>query len=253
MSNRRPSLRLVVLPVSPWSERARWALDHHHLAYETVEHAPFLGELGLRRLVGPGKQATVPVLIADGRAITDSWPIALYADREGRGAPLIPPGREPDVRAWNDLADATKRAGRGLIVASMLASPAALDEGFPPAVPRALRPLLRPVARYGARWFARKYALRLDEAPAQLAALRATFTKLREALAESSPYLLGGFSYADIVMATCLQAIKPVDDRYLPLGPATRKVWTRDDLAAEFSDLVAWRDGLYEKHRAPRA
>jgi glutathione S-transferase len=249
-----PSLRLVVLPVSPWSERARWALDHHRLAHEEIEHVPFLGELRLRRLAGPGRQATVPILIADDRTITDSWDIARYADRAGRGEPLIPEGREADVRSWNELSDATKRAGRALLMAAMLESPAALDEGFPPPVPRAIRPLLRPVARFGSRWFGRKYGLRFDEAPAQMAVLRATFTKVREALAKGSPYLLGGaFSYADIVMATCLQAVKPVDNRYIALGPATRQVWTRDDLAEEFSDLIAWRDGLYEKHRKPRA
>src|SRR6188508_1450752 len=56
--------RLVQLYYSPWSERARWALDHHGLAYETVEHVPFLGEIRLRRIVGKkAARATVPVLI----------------------------------------------------------------------------------------------------------------------------------------------------------------------------------------------
>jgi glutathione S-transferase len=253
MAKPSPSLRLVVLPVSPWSEHARWALDHHRLVYESIEHVPFLGERRLRRLVGPGKRATVPILIADGQAITDSWDIARYADREGQGSPLFPEGREADVRSWNELSETTKRTGRALIVAAMLESPAALDEGLPPPVPQAVRPLLRPVTRYGSKWFARKYGLRFDEAPAQLAVLRSTLDKVREALAKGSPYLLGGFSYADIVMATCLQAIAPVDGPYLPLGPATRKVWTRADLATEYADLIAWRDGLYEKHRAPSA
>ncbi len=249
-----PGLRLAVLPVSPWSEQARWALDHHGLAYDTIDHAPFLGERRLRRLAGGGdRRVTVPLLLAGNEVIADSFDIARYADREGRGAALIPAGREPEVREWNDLSEATKRAGRPLIVAGLLASPAALNESFPPEVPRALRPLLRPLARHGTRWFARKYDLRLDDTPAHLAALRASFAKLRAGLAAGSPYLLGTFSYADVVMATCVQALVPVADRYLPLGPATRQLWTRDDLAAEFADLVAWRDRLYEQHRAPRA
>jgi glutathione S-transferase len=250
MSNRTPALRLVVLPVSPWSERAKWALDHHHLVYETIEHAPFLGELRLRRIAGTRKP-TVPLLIAGRQTITESWDIARYADREGRGATLIPAEREREVREWNDLADATKRQGRALIVSGMLASREALDEGFPPNVPAGLRPVLRPVARFGTKWFSRKYDLNLDEQAKQTEALKAAFVTLREALAKSSPYLLGEFSYADIVMATCLQAVSPVDDRYLRIGPATRKVWTRPDLATEFADLVAWRDGIYERHRRP--
>jgi glutathione S-transferase len=245
-----PPRRLVVLHVSPWSERARWALDHHRLAYEKVQHEPFLGERRLRRLVGPGKaRATVPVLVADGEVLAESWDIALYADRKGEGTKLVPPDREAEIRAWNDLADATMSAGRALVVASMLVSPEALDEGLPPNVPRAIRPLLRPVMRHATKWFGRKYDLSLEGAQAQKEKLRPTLEKLRAAVSGGSPYLTGSFSYADIVMASCIQGIAPVADRYLRLGPATRKAWTIDDLAAEFADVVAWRDRLYEQHR----
>ena len=40
MSNATP--RLVFLSISPWSERARWALDHHGIDYELVAHVPLL-------------------------------------------------------------------------------------------------------------------------------------------------------------------------------------------------------------------
>src|SRR5580658_7746154 len=40
--------KLVSLHVSPWSERAKWALDHHRLAYTVVEHVPIAGERRLR-------------------------------------------------------------------------------------------------------------------------------------------------------------------------------------------------------------
>src|SRR5579864_5859577 len=78
--------RLVSLNVSPWTERAKWALDHHRLTYEVTEHLPILGERRLRRLVGPGKpRATVPVLVAGTEVVSESWDIAVYADREGEG------------------------------------------------------------------------------------------------------------------------------------------------------------------------
>lgn len=242
--------RLVVLKVSPWSERAKWALDHHRLPYEIVEHAPFLGERRLRRLVGAGKErATVPVLVAGDQVLTDSWDIALYADRVGDRSPLIPPEREAEIRKWTDFADQTMAEGRALVVGAMLASPQALDEGLPPEVPEWIKPLLRPVGRYGTRWFARKYGLQLDERQTQVAALRAALETLRGALAKGSSYLIGSFSYADIAVASCLQGVSPVDDSYIPLGPATRKAWTLEDLATEFADLIAWRDRLYEQHR----
>jgi glutathione S-transferase len=242
---------LVTLPVSPWSERAKWALDHHGLAYETIEHVPFLGERRLRRLVGPSAgRVTVPVLLDGEQKLTESWEIALYADREGERTPLLPFERQGEIRAWNDLADRSMEAGRALVSAALLASPEALDETLPRDVPGFLRPLLRPVTRYGTAWFARKYELDLGARERHLGVLRATLERLRSALAQSSPHLLGSFSYADIVMAVLLQGVSPVDAAYIPLGPASRRAWTRSELAPEFSDLIAWRDELYSKHRA---
>jgi glutathione S-transferase len=241
--------RLVHLHVSPPSERARWVLAHHGLEYESIQHVPFLGERRLRRMLGTrAGRATVPVLLVDGQLLTDSWDIALYADREGSGAPLIG-ARQAEVRAYNDLAARTTHAGRGLIARALLDSPEALDETLPREVPAWFRPLLRPVTRYGAAWFARKYDVDLDAMERYAAELRATLVELRAALARSSPYLLGSFSYADIIMAVLLQGVSPVADEYLRLGPATRRVWTRDALAAEFADLLPWRDELYAKHR----
>jgi glutathione S-transferase len=251
------TLRLVSLYVSPVSERARWVLDHHGFSYQTIQHVPFLGERRLRRMLGARKsRVTVPVLFTpSGEMLTDSWDISRYADREGQGEPLIG-NREAEVRAYNDLADRMTEAGRALVSAALLESPQALDETLPHEVPGWFRPLLRPVTRYGAAWFARKYRVDFGSSERDTNVLRATLERLRAALAQSSPYILGRFSYADIVMAVSLQGVSPVADEYIRLGPATRRAWTREALAAEFSDLVAWRDELYAKHRrrhgAPR-
>jgi mercuric reductase len=50
------------------------------------------------------------------------------------------------------------------------------------------------------------------------------------------------FSFADITMAASLQFILPVAERFISLGPATREAWTHHGLAAEYPDLLAWRD-----------
>jgi glutathione S-transferase len=249
VTDRKP--RLIVLPISPWSERARWALDHHRIDYRTIVHLPVIGELRLRRLLGTGrKRATAPALLLPDRILYESWDIVQYADREGQSAPLLPNERLADIRHYNDLADRTMQAGRAIVSQRLLASPGALEETLPRDVPRWLRPWLRPLARHGARWFARKYEVRLDDTATYVARLRATLSTLRAALAQSAPHLLGTFSYADILMATLLQGISPVAGRYIHLGPATRQVWTQPELAAEFPDLIAWRDELYERHRA---
>jgi len=248
MADSKP--RLVALPLSPWSERARWALDHHRIDYELVVHLPLLGERRLRRLVGPTRErATVPVLILPGALLTESWDIVRHADRHGYSQPLLPEERLREIREYADLADRTLETSRALVMRALLASGDALDETLPPGVPAGLRPWLRPVTRRGARWFARKYDLRLDADVEQRALVRASLEKLRAQLAKGSPYLLGAFSYADISMALLLQSVVPVAQRYVALGPATRRIWTSPELAEEFGDLVAWRDRLYERHR----
>jgi glutathione S-transferase len=245
--------QLYTLSVSPWSERARWVLEHHRLPYRKIEHVPMLGERRLRRVLGnPRARATVPVLVAGEQVLRDSWEIALYAERVGQGTPLIGDAAE-QVRHWHDLAERAMSAGRALVIDRSLASEEALDEAL--AAPAVLRPLLRPLARQGMRWFARKYQLDLAGSSAAGQALRTAFDELRAALRKQASaagvgdYLLGRFSYADIIAATMLQGVSPVAHRYIPLGPATRRVWTNAELAADYADLIAWRDRLYERHR----
>lgn len=244
---------LVMLPVSPWSERARWALDHHRVVYKTRIHIPFLGERALRRIVGPAQErATVPVLVTKEGVLRDSTDIARFAERQGGAEPLFPPEHEAAIQGWIERANQMMAEGRGLVSAAILTSPGALDESLPPSTPGWLRPLLRPLTRYGARWFARKWDLRLDEGARSRERLRGSLQTLREALG-GREYLLGSFTYADIVVATCLQGIQPIQGPSMPLGPAMRAAWTQPELAAEFADLIAWRDRVYAAKRPSRA
>jgi len=243
---------LLSLRYSPWSERARWALDHHELVYRLVQHEPFLGERRLRKVVGPRvERPTVPVLVTEGEVLCDSWDIARYADNHGDAEKLIPASLEGAIRELGELAERTMVETRGLVTAALLASDAALDENAPRFVPTWLGPLFRPLVRYGTRWFARKYSLELSELATQRRALARTLTTFRERYGDR-PYLFERFSYADIIFCSLLQAVKPVDDRYIRLGPAWRIAWTQPALAEEFDDLIRRRDELYAAHRGRR-
>jgi glutathione S-transferase len=243
---------LLSLRYSPWSERARWALDHHGLAYHLLEHDPFFGEWRLRRLTGKQvRPATVPLLITERELLRDSYDIALYADRHGKKSPLVPAELEPEIRALNELVNRTLTMVRGLVTAAVLDSSAALDETLPNFVPRSLRPPLRPFSRFATRWFAQKYAIDLADRETPLCVLADTLSSFRERYAGKA-YLFGRFTYADVVFCSLLQGVSPVDDRFIPLEPAWRKAWTRDDLARDFTDLIALRDRLYAAHRMSR-
>ena len=58
---------LIHIPYSPWSLRARWALDDAGVEYRTKSYQIMLGALGLRLRLGKFRgKVTVPVLIVNG-------------------------------------------------------------------------------------------------------------------------------------------------------------------------------------------
>jgi glutathione S-transferase len=246
-------VRLYAESFAPWCEKARWALDHHHVAYRSIEHVPMLGEAALRFAARrPLGRVTVPLLVDGDRAIMGSFEIARYAEGRGarRHAPLFPPGREGEVAAWNDRSEIVMTSGRAMLLPRMSRSPEALREQVPAFVPGSMRRLMTPVASMGVGYLLRKYEIRAGEDARHESAIREALDTLRAALAGGREYALGdGFSYADVTMAASLQFIAPVDGRYISLGPATRRAWTHEGLAPEYADLLAWRDRLYAAHR----
>jgi glutathione S-transferase len=236
---------------APWCEKARWALDHHGIAYGYTEHVVLLGEVRLRLAARrPAGRVTVPLLIDGDIVWMSSFEIARHAERTGKGAPLFPEGADDAIVTWNERSDAVMVAGRAMLLGRMRASPAALREQLPPLVPRSLRGVLSPVAAMGVRHLVRKYDVRHGDDPHHEDATRAALDLVRAARADGRPFLAGDtFSYADVSMAVALQFVLPVAERYIPLGPATREVWTHHGLAAEYPDLLAWRDALYAERR----
>jgi glutathione S-transferase len=243
---------LVAETFAPWSEKARWALDHHRVPYRWREYVPMVGEPWLRlRLRDPFGPVSVPALIGDGAPLRDSLSIAEHADRIGSGTKLLPPSLHADVLGWNDRSERALRANRVRVVVRMAEVPGAKAEALPPGIPAALRPVLAGTTGLALAFLRRKYALGSDVDASQ-AILRAALEDLRGALG-GRQYLLGDFSYADVTMAVVLQGIRPVADELIPLGPATREVWSNDELAREFADLLRWRDALYARHRRASA
>lgn len=256
-------LTLLYLHYSPWSEKAAWALDHHRVVHERKEYLPMLGEPWLRlRLKKARGPVTVPVLFGGHDVWEDSLSIARYADAVGRGAPLFPGGSvtpDPRLLEYERLADELMNSGRARAAERALPREDVLVESLPPLF-RAGGPLAPRVGRLGVKFLRRKYDARGISSSQHLERMRAALDRLREALAASAraasrggvepahSYLLGDFSYADIAFCAALQFVKPVADGYIRLGSASREVWTDPDLA-EYSDLLAWRDRVYDAHR----
>lgn len=238
---------LWVLAESPWSERARWALLHHRVAFVEKKHLPMLGE-SLLRWRAKNKKATVPLLVEEHERTMGSMAIAKRAEvlGEGRAPALFPSEHVAAIEALFDEVEPMFQAARAIIIESVAGD----DEAAREALPRAMRwmPGAAASGRMGARFLGRKYSVELAGAQERL---RDGFSALRAKLGGRDT-LHGSFTFADVIIASSLQFVVPVDDAYIPLGPATRRAWTNAPLADEFSDLVAWRDRLYAEHR-PRA
>jgi glutathione S-transferase len=243
---------LVAESFSPWSEKARWALDHHRIRYRYREYVPVIDEPWLRWRLGAfiGRVST-PTLITDDASHRDSYAIAEYAERHGSGPPLFPGACASGIAAWNACSEAALAAGRVHVVARMAEVPGATVETLPPGVPTVLHPVLGAAAGATFAYLRWKYGFGTDVAASDRT-LRIALEDLRAALA-GRDYLFDELTYADVAMAVVLQMVRPVADAYIRLGPAVRAVWTNERLAADFADLVEWRDRLYAEHRGAPA
>jgi glutathione S-transferase len=237
---------LLGLPYSPWTERARWALDARGVAYEKKLYSPLLGEPGLRRKLGKWRGiVSVPVLTTDdGTVIADSIAIARWANERGAGPDLFPAKLDAEITKLIDVADRGLAVGRALSLIRLLRD----DEGLLEMVPRSMRkvPGARALSAAGVRRTLRKYKGLRDEEAAR-AALAAVLDEVRAALA-GKPALLGPFTFADIAVAQALAFVEPPSFG-LKLGAATRRSFSDDVLRERYRDLVEWRDAVYDAHR----
>lgn len=241
-------VELLHIPYSPWSEKARWALDHHHIEYRATPFVPMVSEPVVRLRLRLRGRITAPLLVGSDFVLRDSFDIARWAEDHGEGAPLFPVRHAEAIAEWNGRSERLTAAGRGLVTARVLASDAALLESAPRPL-RSLRGAAVVAARTGARYLVRKYGLDGAADDERRDAMRVEATALRAALAGGRDYILGEPTYADLAMATALQMVRPVADTYLRLEPATREAWTDPVLSGELGDLLEWRDRVYEEHR----
>lgn len=239
VSMKPQTLLLIGESFSPWTKKARWALEHCGLAYDYKEYTPTLSELALRwRLQQWTGAISVPVLFSGREVLRGSWDIANYANETADGRL----GDMEAISPWNDLSEAALAQARTRVVRSVLENDQALEEALPAFVPRSLRRSMRFVARDAARRLDRKYAHLV-----QPFALRQALERTREELARAKgDYLLGPFSYADIAMAVVLEVIAPIAHTEPPLGPVTTGFWNDPALAGEFQGLIDWRNRLAE-------
>jgi glutathione S-transferase len=236
---------LYCIGISPWSEKARWALDFHGVSYEKVEYqvlamAPLL-KFKARKKRKFTDKLTVPLMIDGDEIYTDSFDIARYAERQGGSEQLFPEQDIQRIQRLDSLSERLLNLLRAEVFDRTKGNHQAKVERLS-FVSEKWRERAVPVLDYMVNFLEKKYPVPAEESASTL---------LQEIRAELNgrPYVLDDFSYADITLAQPLQFVSPLGGPYYRLGEAQIKTMEDVELAREFSDLIEWRDALYEKHR----
>jgi glutathione S-transferase len=238
------------LKVSPYNEKARWALDHKRVPHVRRAVTPIRHDVVSRRVGGRG---TMPVLVMDGRAIGDSSEIVAELERRAPEPPLYPADPVERARALEleELFD--EQLGsymRRLVLHHALRDADLLLGGFTPDLRGLPRRTLRaafPLARWNLR---RGFGIderRVEEAFGKLAA---TGERLRAELGASG-YLVGdSFSVADLALASiCAPAAAPEQFPY-PQPQRGHPLFAPLREALDSAGLLGFTLRMYELHRA---
>jgi len=239
---------LYAASYSPWSEKARWALDHAGIAFSEVAYTPLLSELAFRLKRGSLRGAvSIPTLLGAEGPIADSLQIARWADGQGDGS-LFPAEQMEAIEEWNYRCEAALSAGRILATRRVAGSEPARREALPAPLRGALYPFFAPMADLGIAFLTRKYGFAEASSETAEQAIRKTLEAGRLAIRGEGGHPIGGrFTFADIALANSLHFVSP--HASLKMGEATRACFSHAGLAEEFADLLAWRDACYEAHR----
>jgi glutathione S-transferase len=237
------------LPISHYSEKARWALDYKQIPHQLREPLPTIHRL-TARILTRGRHGRLPVLSIDGNRIADSTEI-IAALESYRPEPALYPA-EPAERdralALEDYFDEqlAPRVRRVFWHYTLDDPGAAIEAALPHAGPRRKALLLRG-ASSGA-WLTRNdYGIDQASAAEALDGIRTTMTRLEAEIGRSG-YLVGDqFSVADLSAAALFTPIlAPPERPYAPpLVQPLREI--REEL--ERRDGGAWVTEVYARHR----
>lgn len=240
--------KLYGIYYSPWSEKARWALDYHKISYEWIEFTPIVDNVKLMWQAKKFGRLTVPTLITPFGAVQGSLSIVRYAEKQGRKEKLIPYEKEEDILRLDALAEVVFKASRAIITEKIKDNLNAQKDLLPKFIPENLQDYFTPVASIATTYLGFKYSFSGVPISQQKEVIRSVLQEIRP-LVRKNKTILGKFSLADIVVSLMFQFIFPVSNVYIPLTDELREVFTQKDLSLEFSDLIEWRDYIYSQYR----
>jgi glutathione S-transferase len=244
------------LPVSHYSEKARWALAHKGIAHRRRSPLPgshMVVALALTR----GEENTFPILQMDGRTIGDSTAVIAALEQRFPDPPLYPADPEQRRRALELEEFFDEELGpyaRFLPFHELANEPEMFAEVAAAAVPGPLGKAKPLVGLYARTYTSLRFGTR-DKAAAQTAREKivAAIDRLDAELAASEGnYLVGeSFSVADLTAASLFYPVVGPDGGPLPPDVPTPPAFERFRDSIRDRPGFKWVEEMFRRHRRP--
>src|SRR5262245_39918683 len=241
------------IPLSHFSEKARWALDYKRIAH----HRQVLGPEYLFRAWRATGRGTLPILWLDGRAIGDSTHI-IGALEERHPEPPLHPGDAADRRRAlaleDDLDETLGPALRAAVITPLFRNDPdvalrALTTGMPEKAYRQLRPLVRIFPAF----YRFRHKMRDADLEADRATVAAALDRIEQAR-QGRAYLVGdAFTVADLTAAALLGPLLQPPEIQYPMQ-VELPAYLEDYRSMLLRHPAAhWAAGVYRLHRGHSA
>jgi glutathione S-transferase len=238
------------LPLSPYSEKVRWALDYKRVPHRRRAAVPGI-HIPLALVLTRGRSWTLPVMNLDGRDIADSTAILTALEQRHPDPPLYPADSDERRRAleleeWFDgqLGPAVRR----FALHAMAGDREQFDELASRQLPRALRRHRRFAGAYGRAYSGARFQTVSDtRADAAGQQTLAAFERLESELG-GNEYLVGGrFTAADLTAAAMFSLVVLPPEGPLDIVPPPAIVDLRQSLADRRG--YRWVLAMFARHR----
>lgn len=240
------------ITISPYSEKARWALDHKSIPYRT--RAPLPGaHIAVALSLTRGSHYTLPVIDVDGERIGDSTAIIAALEERHPEPPLYPRAQADRRRAlaleeWFD--EELGPYVRRFVFHELVRDSECFAEVGAQTAPGAFR-LMGPVGRGCARaLIGLRYGAHGDAAAERsLEKIMAGFDRL-EAELGTGDYLVGrAFSVADLTAAALLYPLVRPPEAYVTIDRMPARV---EQLRTQLRGRrgFRWVEGMFRRHRS---
>ena len=239
------------LPVSHYSEKVRWALDHKGIQHD--RHAPLTGyHIAVALVLTRGRNFTLPVLELAGRRIGDSTAIIAALEQAYPDSPLYP--ADPDERRraleLEDFFD--EQLGpyvRRYAFHALRTDHDAFDELAAGQVPPALARYRRMVGAYARVYTGLRFKTTSDDGAEQaFSKVLAAFDRIETELGDGQ-YLVGNrFTVADLTAAALFYPLVLPPEGPLQMEPPATVASARAALAGRRG--YRWVEETFARHRA---